>query len=76
MSVREDEERCRNPVEGLVSIPLVPREPEEVTEVEALLEEPLKGKLVTFLQENENALVWVKVARILLPWRARQGAQV
>ena len=42
----------------MVSIPLAPEDPEKVTFVGATLEEPLRGKLVKFLQENSDVFAW------------------
>ena len=42
----------------MVSIPLAPEDPGKVTFIGATLEEPLRGKLVKFLQENSDVFAW------------------
>ncbi|KAK1384043.1 hypothetical protein POM88_021778 [Heracleum sosnowskyi] len=49
MDTRDSEDRRGKPTEDLIPIPLVPGEPEKVTYVGALLPEPLKNKLISFL---------------------------
>ena len=39
-------------------IPLAPEDPEKVIFIRATQEEPLKGKLVKFLQENSDMFAW------------------
>ncbi|KAL8091671.1 hypothetical protein AgCh_034076 [Apium graveolens] len=56
--IRENDEKRGKPIEDLVSIPLAPEDPEKVTFVGATLEEPLRGKLVKFLQENSDVFAW------------------
>ncbi|KAL8116987.1 hypothetical protein AgCh_023241 [Apium graveolens] len=58
LDIRENDEKRGKPTEDLVSIPLAPEEPEKVTFVGATLEEPLRGKLVKFLQENSDVFTW------------------
>ena len=58
MDVREDEERRGKPAEDLIPFPLDIINPEKVTYMGASLQEPLKGKMVTFLQENNNVFAW------------------
>ncbi|KAL8088130.1 hypothetical protein AgCh_038050 [Apium graveolens] len=58
LDIRENDEKRGKPAEDLVSIPLAPEDPEKVTFVGATLEEPLRGKLVKFLQENSNVFGW------------------
>ena len=58
MDVREDEERRGKPAEDLIPFPLDIINPEKVTYVRASLQEPLKGKMVTFLQENNDVFAW------------------
>ena len=42
----------------MVLIPLAPEDPEKVAFVGATLEEPLRGRLVEFLQENSDVFAW------------------
>ncbi|XP_074378433.1 uncharacterized protein LOC141719975 [Apium graveolens] len=58
MDVRENDEKRGKPAEDLVSIPLDPKYPERMTFIGATLEEPLRGKLVKFLQENSDVFAW------------------
>ncbi|KAL8146473.1 hypothetical protein AgCh_004271 [Apium graveolens] len=58
MDVRENDEKRGKPAEDLVSIPLDPENPERMTFIGATLEEPLRGKLVKFLQENSDVFAW------------------
>ncbi|XP_074356102.1 uncharacterized protein LOC141695786 [Apium graveolens] len=46
------------PAENLIPVPLAPGDTEKVTSIGASLEDPLKGKLVRFLQENNNVFAW------------------
>ncbi|KAK1383310.1 hypothetical protein POM88_021045 [Heracleum sosnowskyi] len=50
MDARDNEDRRGKPAEDLIPIPLVPGEPEKVTYIGALLPEPLKSKIISFLQ--------------------------
>ena len=58
MDVREDEERRGKPAEDLIPFLLVIINPEKVTYVGASLQEPLKGKIISFLQENRDIFAW------------------
>ncbi|KAL8115462.1 hypothetical protein AgCh_022089 [Apium graveolens] len=58
MDVRENDENRGRPAEELVSVPLDPENPERMTFIGATLEEPLRGKLVKFLQENSDVFAW------------------
>ncbi|KAK1385736.1 hypothetical protein POM88_023471 [Heracleum sosnowskyi] len=58
MDTNDNEDRRGKPAEDLIPIPLVPGEPEKVTYVGALLPEPLKSKLISFLQENNDVFAW------------------
>ena len=58
MDTSDNEDRRGKPAEDLIPIPLVPSEPEKVTYVGALLPEPLKSKLISFLQENSDVFSW------------------
>ena len=51
LDIRENDEKRGKPAEDLVSIPLAPEDPEKVTFVGAVLEEPLRGKLVRFFKK-------------------------
>ena len=59
MDVREDEERRVKPAEDLILFPLDIINPEKVTYVGASLQKPLKGKIVTFVQENNDVFAWI-----------------
>ena len=54
MDVREDEERRGKPAEDLIPIPLDTINLEKVTYVGASLQDPLKGNMIKFLQENND----------------------
>lgn len=58
MDGHDNDEQRGNPTEDLVPMPLSSENPEKVTFVGALLQEPLKGRLVKFLQENNNVFSW------------------
>ncbi|KAL8134681.1 hypothetical protein AgCh_009636 [Apium graveolens] len=58
MDVRENDEKREKPAEDLISVPLDPENPERMTFIGAILEEPLRGKLVKFLQENSDVFAW------------------
>ena len=58
MDVWENEEYRGKPAEDLVPIPLNNQEPDKVTYIGASLEEPLKGEITSFLQENSDVFVW------------------
>ncbi|XP_074324126.1 uncharacterized protein LOC141661044 [Apium graveolens] len=58
MDVRENNELRGKPAEDLVPIPLDPLDPEKVTYIGASLDKPLKGRLITFLQENNDVFAW------------------
>ncbi|KAL8108705.1 hypothetical protein AgCh_008657 [Apium graveolens] len=58
MDVRENDENRGRPAEELDSVPLDPKNPERMTFIGATLEEPLRGKLVKFLQENSDVFAW------------------
>ncbi|KAL8134606.1 hypothetical protein AgCh_009579 [Apium graveolens] len=58
LDIRKNDEKRGKPAEDLVSIPLAPEDPEKVTFVGATLKEPLKEKLVKFLQENSDVFAW------------------
>ena len=59
MDVWEDEEQWGKLAEDLIPVPLDINDPEKVTYVGASLQEPLKGKMVAFLQENNNVFAWI-----------------
>ncbi|XP_074344711.1 uncharacterized protein LOC141683811 [Apium graveolens] len=59
MNVRENEELWGKPSEGLIPIPLDPLDLDKVTYAGASLEKPLKGRLTTFLQENNDIFSWI-----------------
>ncbi|XP_074355783.1 uncharacterized protein LOC141695436 [Apium graveolens] len=46
------------PAEDLVPIPFDPLDPEKVTYIGASLDKPLKDRIKTFLQENNDAFTW------------------
>ena len=58
LDIRENDEKRGNLAEDLASIFLAPENPERVTFIGATLEEPLRGKLVKFLQENSDIFAW------------------
>ncbi|XP_074327904.1 uncharacterized protein LOC141665821 [Apium graveolens] len=58
MDVRENNELRGTPAEDLVPIPLDPLDPEKVTHMGASLDKPLKGRMTTFLQENNDVFAW------------------
>ncbi|KAL8088405.1 hypothetical protein AgCh_038254 [Apium graveolens] len=58
LDIRENDEKRGKPAEYLVSIPLAPEDPGKVTFIGATLKEPLRGKLVRFLQENSDVFAW------------------
>lgn len=58
MDARENDEQRGKPVEDLVPIPLCANDPEKVTYIGATLQEPLKGKMIKFLQENSHEFAW------------------
>ncbi|KAK1357422.1 hypothetical protein POM88_050678 [Heracleum sosnowskyi] len=58
MDSRDYEDRRGKQTEDLIHIPLVPGEPDKVTYIGALLPEPWKGKIISFLQENEDVFAW------------------
>ena len=58
MDVREREEQRGKPAEGLISIPLSSDDPNKVTNIGALLPEPLKAEITKFLQENSDIFAW------------------
>ncbi|XP_074337389.1 uncharacterized protein LOC141674577 [Apium graveolens] len=58
MDVRENDELRGKPAEDLVPIPLDPLDPEKVTYMGASLDKPLKGRMTTFLQENNDVFAW------------------
>ncbi|KAL8114078.1 hypothetical protein AgCh_021094 [Apium graveolens] len=58
MDVRENDENRGRPAEELVSVPLDPENPERMAFIGATLEEPLRGKLVKFLQGNSDVFAW------------------
>lgn len=58
MDIREDDEHWGKPTENLNPIPLELGNPKKVTYIETSFKEPLKGKLITFLQENNDVFAW------------------
>ncbi|XP_074355781.1 uncharacterized protein LOC141695434 [Apium graveolens] len=58
MDVRENDELRGKPTEDLVLIPLDPLDPKKVTYIGASLDKPLKGRITTFLQENNVVFDW------------------
>ncbi|XP_074342297.1 uncharacterized protein LOC141679805 [Apium graveolens] len=58
MDVRENDELRGKPVDDLVPIPLDPLDPEKVAYIGASLDKPLKGRMITFLQENNDLFAW------------------
>ncbi|XP_074342477.1 uncharacterized protein LOC141680046 [Apium graveolens] len=58
MDIRENDELRGKPAEDLVPIPLDPLDPEKVTYIGASLDKPLKGRITTFLQENNDVFSW------------------
>ena len=54
MDVRNNEEIRGKPAEDLILIPLILGDPEKVTYIGESLQEPLKVRLIKFLQENHN----------------------
>ncbi|XP_074323599.1 uncharacterized protein LOC141660510 [Apium graveolens] len=56
--VQENDELRGKPAEDLVPIPLDPLDPEKVTYIRASLDKPLKGRITTFLQENNDVFAW------------------
>ncbi|XP_074356016.1 uncharacterized protein LOC141695686 [Apium graveolens] len=58
MDVQENEELRGKPAEDLVPIPLDPLDLEKVTYVGASLDKPLKGRMITFLQDNNDVFAW------------------
>ena len=60
MDIREDKERRGKPAEDLITVPLYTNNPQKVTYVGASLQKPLKGKMITFLQENNDVFSWTE----------------
>ena len=58
MDVHEREEQRGKPAEDLISIPLSLDDPNKVTNIGALLPEPLKAEITRFLQENSDIFAW------------------
>ena len=58
MDVRNNEEQRGKPAEDLIPVPLIVEDPEKVTYIGESLQEPLKGKLIWFLQENNDVFAW------------------
>ncbi|XP_074347211.1 uncharacterized protein LOC141686047 [Apium graveolens] len=58
MDVRENDELRGKPAEDLVQISLDPLDPEKVTYIGASLDPPLKGQMITLLQENSDVFPW------------------
>ncbi|XP_074354228.1 uncharacterized protein LOC141693119 [Apium graveolens] len=58
MDVRENNELRGKQAEDLVPIPLDPLDPEKVTYIGESLDNPLKGQMTTFLQENNDVFAW------------------
>ncbi|XP_074355740.1 uncharacterized protein LOC141695391 [Apium graveolens] len=56
--VRENDELRGKPVVDLVPIPLDHLDPEKVTYIGESLDKPLKGQMITFLQENGVVFAW------------------
>lgn len=54
----EKNEQRVKPAEDLIYIPLYLEDLDKVTYISASLKEPLKGKLITFLQENNDLFTW------------------
>ncbi|XP_074346473.1 uncharacterized protein LOC141685259 [Apium graveolens] len=59
LDIHENDEKRGKLAEDLISIPLAPEDPEKVTFVGASLEDPLRGKLIRFLQENNDVFAWL-----------------
>ena len=59
MDVREDEEHRGKSDEDLIPIPLDTNDPEKITYVGESLQDPLKGKMIEFLQENSYVFAWI-----------------
>ena len=57
MDIREGEKRGK-PAEDLIPVLLIPGEPDKITYIGASLSEPLKGRLIAFLQENYDVFAW------------------
>ncbi|XP_074325323.1 uncharacterized protein LOC141662425 [Apium graveolens] len=58
MDDRENDELRGKPAEDLVPIPLDPLDLGKVTYIGASLDKPLKGRMTTFLQENNDVFAW------------------
>ena len=58
MDVHNNEEIRGKLAEDLIPIPLIPRDLEKVTYIGESLQEPLKGRLTKFLQENHDVFAW------------------
>ncbi|XP_074374750.1 uncharacterized protein LOC141715170 [Apium graveolens] len=58
LDIRENDEKWEKSAEDLIPVPLAPEDPKKVTFIGASLEEPLRGKLVRFLQENNDVSAW------------------
>ncbi|XP_074374575.1 uncharacterized protein LOC141714984 [Apium graveolens] len=58
MDVRENDELRGKPADDLAPIPLDPLDPEKVTYIGASLDKPMKGRITTFLQENNDVFAW------------------
>ncbi|XP_074346953.1 uncharacterized protein LOC141685768 [Apium graveolens] len=54
MDVQENDKLRGKPAEDLVPIPLAPLDPEKVTYIGTSLDKPLKGRMTTFLQKNND----------------------
>ena len=58
MDFRAREEQRGKPAEDLIQIPLSSDDPNKVTNIGALLPEPLKAEITKFLQENSDVFAW------------------
>ncbi|XP_074327837.1 uncharacterized protein LOC141665755 [Apium graveolens] len=71
--IRENDEKRGKPAEDLIPIPLVPEDPEKVTFIGESLEEPLRGKLVKFLQENSDCFAFQAEYEALIAGLSLEG---
>ncbi|XP_074336906.1 uncharacterized protein LOC141674079 [Apium graveolens] len=58
LDIRENDKKLGKPAEDLILVSLAPKDPEKVSFIGASSEEPLKGKLVSFLQGNNDVFAW------------------
>ncbi|XP_074356505.1 uncharacterized protein LOC141696234 [Apium graveolens] len=58
LDIHENDEKRGKPAEDLIPVPPVLEDPEKVTFIGVSLEEPLRGNLVGFLQENNDVFAW------------------